>query len=70
MLPLAYAASGEDLIVRRVGGKEEVKKHLENLGFVPGSPIRILNRISGDLIVKVKESRIAINEEMAGRIMV
>ena len=70
MLPLNFAALDEELIIRRIGGKPEVKKHLENLGFVPGSEIRMLNRVSGYLIVKVKESRIAINEEMANRIMV
>ncbi|MBO4873410.1 MAG: ferrous iron transport protein A [Lachnospiraceae bacterium] len=70
MLPLNFAVSDEDLIIRRIGGKPEVKKHLENLGFVPGSSIRVLNRVAGNLIVKVKESRIAINEEMANKIMV
>ena len=70
MLPLGFADMNEDLIIRKVSGSPEVKKHLENLGFVPGSEIMILNRVAGNLIVKVKESRIAINEEMARKIMV
>jgi ferrous iron transport protein A len=70
LLPLGFADTNEEVIVRKVGGTPEVKKHLENLGFVPGSPVMILNRVAGNLIVKVKESRIAINEEMARKIMI
>ena len=70
MLPLGFADMNEELIIRKVSGTPEVKKHLENLGFVPGHAVMILNRVAGDLIVKVKESRIAINEEMARKIMV
>ena len=70
MLPLGFADLNEELIVRKVSGTPEVKKHLVNLGLVPGHEIMILNRVAGNLIVKVKESRIAINEEMARKIMV
>ena len=70
MLPLGFADMNEDLIIKRVSGAPEVRKHLENLGFIPGSAVTILNRVSGNRIVKVKESRIAINEEMARKIMV
>ena len=70
MMPLSYANPGEESVIRRIGGSPEVKKHLENLGFVPGSGVTVLNRVAGNLIVKVKESRIAINEEMARKIMV
>ena len=70
MLPLGFADMNEELIIRKVSGTPEVKKHLENLGFVPGHAVMILNRVAGNLIVKVKESRIAINEEMARKIMV
>ena len=70
MLPLGFADTNEELIIKKVSGTPEVKKHLENLGFVPGHEIMILNRVTGNLIVKVKESRIAINEEMAKKIMV
>ena len=70
MLPLGFAEMNEEVIIRKVSGTPEVKKHLENLGFVPGSGVMILNRVGGNLIVKVKGSRIAINEEMARRILV
>ncbi len=70
MLPLSFADSNEELIIRKVSGTPEVKKHLENLGFVPGSEITVMNRVAGNLIVKVKESRIALNEDMARKIMV
>ena len=70
MLPLSFADSNEELIIRKVSGTPEVKKHLENLGFVPGSGITVMNRVAGNLIVKVKESRIALNEDMARKIMV
>ena len=60
----------EEQIVKKVSGTPEVKKHLENLGFVPGSSVSVLSRSAGNLIVKVKESRVAIGEEMARKIMV
>ena len=70
LLPLGFADMNQEVIIRKVSGTPEVKKHLENLGFVPGSGVTVLNRVAGNLIVKVKESRIAINEEMARKIMV
>jgi len=70
MLPLTLADPGEDLIVKRVGGLPEVKKHLENLGFVVGSEIKVINTVAGNIIVKVKEARVAISKEMAQKIMV
>ena len=70
MLPLGFAEMNEEVIIRKVGGTPEVKKHLENLGFVPGSEVMILNRVGGNLIVKVKGSRVAINEEMARKILI
>ena len=70
MLPLGFADMNKEVIIKKVSGTPEVKKHLENLGFVPGSSLMVLNRTAGNLIVKVKESRIAINEEMARKIMV
>ena len=70
MLPLGFADMNQEVIIRKVSGTPEVKKRLENLGFVPGSGVTVLNRVAGNLIVKVKESRIAINEEMARKIMV
>ena len=70
MLPLTFAAIGEETVVKRVGGDPEVKAHLENLGFVAGSAVTVINTIGGNVIVKVKESRIAISREMAQKIMV
>lgn len=70
MLPLALANIGEESIVRKVGGNPEVKKHLEDLGFVAGGAVTVISALGGNLIVKVKESRVAISEEMARKIMV
>ena len=70
MIPLVFAASGEDLVIRKVGGNPDVKKHLENLGFVVGGNVTVINTIAGNIIVKVKESRVAISREMAQKIMV
>ncbi|MBO4388414.1 MAG: ferrous iron transport protein A [Spirochaetales bacterium] len=70
MMPLSLAGRGEEVIIRRVGGSPEVRQHLENLGFVPGSLVSVVNTLGGNLIVKVKESRVAINDDMARRIMV
>ena len=70
MMPLVLATSGEENIIRKVGGNAETKKHLEDMGFVVGGTVTIVNTIGGNLIVKVKESRVAISREMAGKIMV
>ncbi|MBQ3012681.1 MAG: ferrous iron transport protein A [Clostridia bacterium] len=70
MMPLALANIGEEYLIRRIGGSPEVKKHLENLGFVVGGDVSIINSIGGNIIVKVKESRVAISKEMAMKIMV
>lgn len=69
-MPLTYAKPGEENIIRRIGGKPEVKKHLENLGFVVGGTVTIVSAIGGNLIVNVKESRVAISSEMAQKILV
>ena len=69
-MPLTYANPGEENIIRKVGGSPAMKKHLEDLGFVPGSGVMLLSTLGGNVIVKVKESRIAISQEMAQRIMV
>lgn len=70
MMPLALAQIGEENIIRKIGGNQEVKAHLENLGFVVGGVVTIINTIGGNVIVNVKESRIAISKEMAQKIMV
>lgn len=69
-MPLTFAKPGEENIIRRIGGKPEVKKHLENLGFVVGGTVTIVSAIGGNLIVNVKESRVAISSEMAQKILV
>lgn len=70
MIPLTLAKVGEENIIKKIGGKPEVKKHLENLGFVAGGRVIIVNTIGGNLIVNVKEARVAISKEMAQKIMV
>lgn len=70
MMPLILAAAGEMNTIRKVSGNPEVKKHLEDLGFVVGGEVTVVSAIGGNLIVNVKESRIAISREMAGKIMV
>ena len=69
-MPLNYANPGEEAVIRKVGGSAEVRKHLENLGFVVGGTATVIASLNGNLIVKVKESRVAIDEDMARRIMV
>ncbi|WP_027729271.1 FeoA family protein [Treponema sp. C6A8] len=70
MLPLVLANTGDEHIIKKISGNDEVKKHLENLGFTPGTSIKIINTLCGNVIVKVKDSRVALNEDMARRIMV
>ena len=70
MMPLTLADIGEENTIKKIGGKPEVKKHLENLGFVVGGNVTIINTLGGNVIVNVKESRIAISREMAQKIMV
>ena len=68
MMPLTLANIGEENMIRRVGGKQEVKKHLEDLGFVAGSRVTVISMLGGN--VNVKESRVAVSREMAQKIMV
>ncbi len=70
MMPLMLADIGEESMIMRVGGNPEVRAHLENLEFVPGGSVTVISTIGGNLIVNVKESRVAISREMAGKIMV
>ena len=70
MMPLTFAATGDDVIVKKIGGRPEVKKHLENLGFVAGSEISVITEQNGNLIVKVKEARVAVSKEMANKIFI
>ena len=70
MMPLVYADVGEEQIIRKVGGSQEMKQHLADMGFVPGGGVTVVSAIGGNVIVKVKESRVAISREMAQRIFV
>ena len=65
MMPLTLVTIGEENMIRKVGGSPEVRTHLENLGFVPGSSVTVISTIGGNLIVNIKESRIAIDRSMA-----
>ena len=70
MMPLTLVTIGEENMIRKVGGSPEVRTHLENLGFVPGSSVTVISTMRGNLIVNIKESRIAIDRSMANKIMV
>jgi ferrous iron transport protein A len=70
MMPLTLANEGEENMILKVGGNSEVKRHLEDLGFVAGANVTVVSSLNGNLIVNVKDSRIAISKEMAGRVMV
>lgn len=70
MMPLTFADVGEENIIKKIGGSPEVKKHLEDLGFVVGGTVTVISQISGNLIVNVKEARVAVSREMAAKIYV
>ena len=69
MMPLTMADSGEELMIRKVGGNPDTRKFLESLGFVTGGMVTVINEIGGNVIVNVKESRVAVSKEMAMKIM-
>ena len=70
MIPLCFAEKGEPQIVKKIGGNPEIRQHLENLGFNIGGEVLIVNTLGENIIVKVKEARIAISDELARKIMV
>lgn len=70
MMPLTMAKPGETVTIRKISGRDEVRQHLAELGFVVDSDITVVNRIAGNLIVQVKDSRVALDQSMANRIMV
>ena len=70
MMPLTIAKSGERVTVRKITGKDEIRQHLAELGFVVDSDITVVSEIAGNLIVQVKDSRIALDKSMANRIMI
>ena len=69
-MPLSMVRTGEENTIKKVGGKEETRKFLENLGFVTGSVVTVVSEISGNMIVNVKNSRVAIGKDIANKIMV
>ena len=69
-MPLTFAKEGEAASIKNVGGKEDVRKFLENLGFVTGANVTVISETGGNLIVNIKDSRVAIGKDMASRIMV
>ena len=70
MIPLNFAEVGKECVIKKIGGSPEVKKHLENLGFSIGGSATVINTVSGNVIVKVKESRVALDSKMANKIMI
>lgn len=70
MIPLIFADSGVENIIKKIGGKERVRLHLEKLGFVPGATVTVVSEFGGNVIVKIKESRVAVSREMAGKIFI
>ncbi len=69
-MPLSMAREGECNVIRKVGGREDTRRFLENLGFVVGSAVTVISRAGGNLIVNVKQSRVAIGSDMANKIMI
>ncbi len=69
-MPLTLAEAGEENIIRKIGGKQEIRAHLENLGFVVGGTVTVISVVGGNVIVNVKDSRVAVSREMAQKIMV
>ena len=69
-MPLTMASTGETKQIKKVAGREEIRRHQENLGFVTGTDVTVVSQLGGNVIVSVKDSRIAISSEMANRIMV
>lgn len=69
-MPLSMVKEGEANIIKKVGGKEETRRFLESLGFVPGGMVTVVSEIAGNMIVNIKDSRVAIGKDMANRIMV
>lgn len=70
MMPLSMATPGEPVVIRKITGKDEVRQHLAELGFVVDSVVTVVSQLSGNLILQVKDSRVALDKTMANRIMI
>ena len=69
-MPLTFADIGESAIIKRISGNPDLRRHLNEMGFVPGSTVMVISEIGGNVIVNVKESRVAISKEMANKIFI
>ena len=70
MIPISFADIGEECVIKKIGGSAEVKRHLENLGFAVGGSATLISTLGGNIIVKIKESRVAIDSDMANKILI
>lgn len=70
MMPLCFAPQGEENVIKRIGGLPEIKQHLADLGFVVGGTVKVITTLNGNVIVNVKDTRVAISQEMAQKIMI
>lgn len=69
-MPINLVDSGETVVIRKITGKDEVRQHLAELGFVVGSRVTVVTKLSGSLILQIKESRVALDSGLAGKIIV
>lgn len=69
-MPLIYAKPGEQGIIKRVGGTQDIRTHMANLGFVAGASVTVINKVNGNIIVNIKETRIAVSRELAAKIFI
>ena len=69
-MPLSMVPGGQEFLIKKISGKEEVRRFLENLGFVAGAQVSLVSKISGNVSVQIKDSRVAISKEMAQKIIV
>ncbi len=69
-MPLSLASTGTENTVKKIKGKDEVRRHLESLGFVEGGKVTVISQVGGNLIVNVKDARVAVSREMANRILI
>lgn len=70
MIPLTFADPGEENMIRKIGGNSETRQHLEDMGFVPGTSVTLISMLGGNVIVRVKESRVALDQSLAAKIMI
>lgn len=70
MMPIAMASPGETVTIRKITGKDEVRRHLAELGLVVDSEVTVVNKLGGSLILQIKDSRVALDQNMANRVMI